>query len=248
MQTLLIMISFTFFATQSFANNIYQQAVESSNRPEEDKVADVGRKPAKILHFFDIQPGHKVLDLFSGGGYYTELTADIVSGKGHVYAHNNNAYITYIGEQKLLKRYADKRLTNVTQVHEEANDLTLCKNCYDRVLMILTFHDLFYVNEAQGWPKIDAPLLMEKIRLSLKTDGLVGIVDHKAKASSNIDVAQTLHRISEQAIKQYMHKWGFKLVAESDVLTNPEDKLTLPMWDKTVKGRTDRAVMMFSSK
>jgi predicted methyltransferase len=77
---------------------------------------------------------------------------------------------------------------------------------------------------------------------------LVGIVDHKAEAASNIDTAQTLHRISEHSIKEYMQKWRFKLVAESAVLSNPKDQLTLPMWDKTIKGKTDRAVMLFAAK
>jgi predicted methyltransferase len=246
MQKLLIIISFSLFAAQSLAKDIYLNAVESSSRPAEDRTSDVGRKPKEILQFFDIQPNHRVLDLFSGGGYYTELVANVVGNNGQVDAHNNNAYITYIGEEKLLKRYQGKRLSNVTQLHQEANDLSLCTNCYDRVLMVLTFHDLFYVNPDQGWPKIEAPALMEKIRLSLKAGGLVGIVDHKAKAESNNDSAQTLHRISEQSIKQYMQKWGFKLVAESDVLSNPEDALTLPMWDKKVKSKTDRAVMLFA--
>jgi predicted methyltransferase len=181
----------------------------------------------------DIQNDQRVLDLFSGGGYYTELVSHIVSETGHVDAHNNSAYIRYIGEEKLLKRYQYRRLSNVTQLHQEANDLSLCSNCYDRVLMVLTFHDLFYVDQTQGWPKIDAPVLMEKIRLALKTGGKVGIVDHNAEAASNIDTAQTLHRISTQTIKQYMQKWGFKLVAESDVLNNAQDPLTLPMWNKT---------------
>jgi predicted methyltransferase len=248
MQKLLILISFTIFTAQGFAANIYQLAVESPTRPAKDKSADARRQPAKILKFFDIQRDQKVLDLFSGGGYYTELASNIVGAKGHVDAHNNNAYISYIGEEKLLKRYKADRLANVNQLHQEANNLSLCTNCYDRVLMVLTFHDLFYVDEAQGWQQIDAPALMEKIRLSLKAGGLVGIVDHNAKEEANIDSAQTLHRISEKSIKQYMQKWGFKLVGESDVLNNPEDELTLPMWDKTIKGKTDRAVMLFAAR
>jgi predicted methyltransferase len=45
-----------------------------------------------------------------------------------------------------------------------------------------------------------------------------------------------------------MQKWGFKLISESDVLNNPEDELTLPMWDPSIRGKTDRAVMLFSAK
>jgi predicted methyltransferase len=83
MQKLLILISFTLFTAQSFANDIFQRAVESPNRTAEDKTADAGRQPEKVLSFFNIQPGQKVLDLFSGAGYYTELTANIVGEKGH---------------------------------------------------------------------------------------------------------------------------------------------------------------------
>lgn len=246
MQIFLLVIGLLIFSSQSLASDKYQRAVDSPNRPIQDKKSDKGRQPAKILRFFDIQPKQTVLDLFSGAGYYTELVSNIVGETGQVDAHNNQAYINFIGEEKLLKRYQDKRLKNVTQLHQEANQLSLCQQCYDRILMVLTFHDLYYEEIEQGWPKIEAPALMEKIRLSLKKDGLVGIVDHNALPDSNIDTAQTLHRISEQTIKTLMQQWGFKLVAESDALKNPLDSLTTPMWDKTIRGKTDRTVMLFS--
>jgi predicted methyltransferase len=188
------------------------------------------------------------LDLFSGGAYYTELVANVVGENGHVDTHNNNAYIGYIGEEKLLKRFKDDRLANVSLLHKKANDLSLCTSCYDTVLMVLIFHDLFYVDESKGWPKIDAPILIEKIRLSLKTEGVVGIVDHNVKEGSNIDSAQTLHRISPLLIKQYMQKWGFKRLAEPKVLSNAKDKLTQPIWDKKIRGKTDRSVITFTRK
>lgn len=245
MQKLLILISFTIFTAQCFATDIYQRAIESSTRPAEDKIADAGRQPAKILQFFDIQHGQRVLDLFSGGGYYTELTSNIVGKKGHVDAHNNNAYISYIGEEKLLKRYKAERLANVSQLHQEANDLSLCTSCYDRVLMVLTFHDLYYFNEAQGWPKIDAPVLMTKIREALKPGGSIGIVDHIAPIDSGEQAGQTLHRIAPQLVKQLMLKWGFALKDEANFLKNPDDDGKLPMWDPSVRGKTNRAVMVF---
>jgi predicted methyltransferase len=248
MLKLLIFIALTFFSALSFGDNIYQNALESSTRPIEDKAADTTRKPEKVLEFFDIQPNHKILDLFSGAGYYTELTAHLVGTKGKVDAHNNNAYIQYIGEEKLLKRYKDQRLPNVNLIHQEANDLSLCNKCYDRVLMVLTFHDLFYVDVKNGWNKIDAPALMEKIRHSLKPNGIVGIVDHVAPSDSGEQAGQTLHRIDPQLIKEKMDSWGFILGKEATFLHNPEDKGDLPMWDPTVKSKTNRAVMTFSLK
>lgn len=248
MTKLLIFIALTFFSVNSFGNNIYQNALGSSTRPVDDKAADARRKPEKVLAFFDIQPNHKILDLFSGGGYYTELVAKIVGDNGHVDAHNNNAYIQYIGEEKLLKRYKDQRLNNVALIHQEANDLSLCNRCYDRVLMVLTFHDLYYVDVKNGWNKIDAPALMEKIHHSLKPNGIVGIVDHIAASGSGEQAGQTLHRIDPQLIKEKMNRWGFILDKEATFLHNPEDTGELPMWDPAVKSKTNRAVMTFSLK
>lgn len=245
MLKLLLFISFTIFTAQSLATDLYQLAVESANRPAEDKIADTRRQPEKVLRFFDIQPGQNVLDLFSGAGYYTELTSKIVGESGHIDAHNNNAYIRYIGEDKLLKRYRANRLANVSQLHQEANDLSLCTSCYDRVLMVLTFHDLFYVDKAQGWPKIDAPILMTKIKRALKPAGMVGIVDHIAPIGSGEQAGQTLHRIDSQLIKLHMQKWGFTLKEEAGFLKNPDDDGKHPMWDPSVKGKTSRAIMTF---
>jgi predicted methyltransferase len=224
---------------------MYEKAMATSTRPVADKDVDFRRHPEKVLAFFQIQPGQRVLDLFSGGGYYTELASIVVGEQGHVDAHNNNAYISYIGADKLLKRYENNRLSNVSQLHQEGNDLDLCKACYDRVLMILTYHDLFYVDEKSGWPAIDAQALLSKVRSALKPDGLVGIIDHNALAGAPIDSAQTLHRIDPQLIKDGMAQWGFSLHAEADFLANPADSGDLPMWDESVRGHTNRAVMLF---
>jgi predicted methyltransferase len=113
------------------------------------------------LAFFDIHPGMQVLDLFSGGGYYTEILSEVVGQKDQVDTHNNAAYVSFIDPDKLEKRYADNRLSNVQQHIREANDLQLCDACYDRVMM-LTFHDLYYVDVKNGWNNIDAPALMKK--------------------------------------------------------------------------------------
>ena len=230
----------------AIAADIYQQAVANPQRPAQDRDADSRRKPEQVLAFFQVKPGQKVLDLFSGGGYYTELASLIVGPHGQVDAHNNNAYIDYIGQEKLLKRYENKRLSNVNQLHQEANELSLCNQCYDRVLMILTFHDLFYVDEKAGWPAIDAPALMAKVQQSLKPGGLLGIIDHNAQPGASIEVAQSLHRIDPQLIKDYMQQWGFSLHAESELLGNPQDQGDLGMWDPSVRGNTDRAVLLFT--
>jgi predicted methyltransferase len=58
-------------------------AVSNPQRPTEDIKKDANRKPAQVLSFFDIKPGMTVLDLFSGGGYYTEMLSTLAGKDLH---------------------------------------------------------------------------------------------------------------------------------------------------------------------
>jgi predicted methyltransferase len=247
MKTIIPVILFASFIITACTSTIdYKQELAKESRPTEDIVKDASRHPDEVLRFFELKKGMQVLDLFSGAGYYSEIVSGIVGKDGNVDAHNNSAYINYIGPEKMHARYADNRLPNVREVHQEADDLQLCESCYDRVLMILTFHDLYYVDEKNGWNKINAPTLLGKIKKSLKPNGLVGIVDHVAPSGSGEQAGGTLHRIDPQLIKDKMKQWGFTLTGEADFLANPKDSGELPMWDETVKGKTNRAVMKFA--
>lgn len=227
------------------ANSAVEQLLTNKDRTQEDKEADKRRNPAEFITFLDIKPGMKVLDVFSGTGYYTEIAAAAVGPEGSVDAHNNQAYVTFIGEEKLSERYRDNRLPNVTQINQEANELTLETAKYDRVLLILSFHDLFYIDDKNGWPEIDAPTFMSRLKAAMKEDAVVGIIDHNAVVGAPISTAQTLHRIDGEIIKNKMREWGFSLASESMHLRNVEDNKALPMWDPSVRGKTDRVVYKF---
>lgn len=221
-----------------------QQAVEHPQRPAPDKLLDKNRQPQQILTFFGLEPGMHVLDLFSGGGYYSELAAYTVGENGKVDAHNNQAYIDYIGAHKLQQRYQG-RLPNIRQVITEASEINFAAQSYDRILMILTFHDLYFVDVSQGWSEIDDDKLMHNLYQALKPDGIIGIVDHSALPNTSEETGHTLHRISAALVKQKMQQWGFTFIAESNVLHNPKDPLTIPMWAPAIKGKTHRFVMKF---
>ena len=57
-------------------------AVANSDRPEAATVRDAHRKPVEVLEFFNINLGMKVLDIFAGGGYYSEILSHTVGASG----------------------------------------------------------------------------------------------------------------------------------------------------------------------
>jgi len=215
------------------------------HRSEADKARDVTSKPTEILTFFGLKEGMVVADIFGGGGYYSELIAGGVGSKGKVYLHNNQAYLGYIGKE-IDKRTTGDRLKNVTQLRTETKDMQLPEGKLDMVVIVLGYHDLFY--SGQGWPKIDQKNFMEQIRKALKPGGVLGIVDHCARAGSGHTHSQTLHRVDKDFVKTDIAEHGFVFQAETDILFNKEDDHTLGVFDPKVRRKTDRFVYRFTKK
>ena len=225
--------------------SVYEAAVNNPARSEKDRDRDAARKPAEVLEFFGIEPGMKVLDLFSGGGYYTELLSYVVGPEGRVAAHNNEAYAQYVGDE-VITRYGNDRLPNIEVLMAENNELKLAANEYDAVMMILTFHDIFYVDPNNGWPKIDGAVLLAELYNAMKPGAVLGIVDHHAKVGSPRETGGTLHRIDPAIVIADMQAAGFVLESRSDLLENTDDDYDKNMADPAVRGKTSRFVMRFT--
>ena len=222
---------------------LYSDAVEYAARPAADRERDAARQPAEVLAFTGIDAGMTVLDLFSGGGYYSELFSLVVGDTGHVDAHSNAAYLHFVGEE-FEQRHADDRLGNVSVLMAENNELELESSHYDAVFLSLTFHD-FYLESTDGWPRIDVDRLLAEIKSGLKPGGTITIIDHYAAAGAPIETAESLHRIDPAFVRDAMEAAGFELDAESDVLRNADDDHSKSVFDPSLRGRTDRFMLRY---
>ena len=223
---------------------IYADAVTNPARNDADRERDAGRKPAQVLDFMRIEPGMTILDLFSGGGYYSEILSYVVGENGSVVSHSNEAYLTFVGDE-FNARHADGRLPNVEVLMAENNELELSADQFDAILLILAYHDIFYVAPQQGWPKIDGEKLLAELFKGLKPGGIVGIVDHFAEAGAPRETGGTVHRIDPGIVIADMQAAGFTLDAKSDVLRNMNDDYSKIVFDPELRGKTDRFVLRF---
>ena len=229
-------------------NMAIAESLASPDRIELDRKSDPLRRPDLVLEFFEIKPGMTVLDLFSGGGYYTEIVSRIVGEDGKVVAHNNEAYLAFARES-LEGRYSGDRLENVERITAEADELNLPANTFDAALAMLTWHDFYYLDEENGWPAIDYAALMQKLCSALKPGAVLGLTDHVATGGTNPqESGQELHRIDPQRIKDDLAGSCFEYEGEINVLRNPDDDLSQPMFAQGVRGRTDRVVYKFRRK
>jgi predicted methyltransferase len=220
-------------------------AVANPQRLAEDIEKDASRKPAQVLSFFDIKPGMTVLDLFSGGGYYTEMLNTLVAEDGKVIAHTNEAYIPFSGEI-YHKRYANGRLEQAETIITEADDLKLEENSLDAAMLVLTWHDFLFADQENGWQAIDESLLIDKLCAAMKPGAVLGLIDHAANSGGQPEqVAKDLHRVDPQVVRDSFAKSCFTLEAAAGFLRNADDDHTLAVFDKSIRGKTDRFVFKF---
>ena len=219
-------------------------AVASPERSAKDRERDARDKPAELLAFAGVKPGMKVADVFGGGGYWSEIFSHAVGPSGSVTLVNNEGYANF-AKDDIKARFAGGRLKEVKQLVGPTNNLGLGKEQYDLIEIFMSYHDLYWVDEKEGWPKIDADNFLKQLHTALKPGGKLLIVDHAAKAGTGSSAAQNLHRIDEEFAKKDFTSHGFKLEKTWDGLRNSADDHTKQVFDPAVRGKTDRFTQLY---
>jgi len=219
-------------------------AVAAPERSDKDRERDARDRPAEVMTFAGIKPGMAIADVFGGGGYWTELLARAVGAEGKVTLVNNAPYLEFSRED-LKTRFADDRLPGVTRRTIETCDMKLGRASFDLILIVMSYHDLYYVDEAGGWPAIDAGGFLDQLHAALKPGGSLLIIDHAAAAGAGNSGAGEIHRIEEAFAKRDIESHGFKLEKTWDGYRNPADDLSKLVFDPAVRGKTDRFTHLY---
>ena len=219
-------------------------AVAAPERSAKDRERDAHDKPAELLAFAGVMTGMKVADVFGGGGYWSEIFSHAVGPTGSVTLVNNEGYANF-AKDDIKARFAGDRLKSVKQVVAPTNNLGLGKDQYDLIEIFMSYHDIYWVDEKEGWPKIDADNFLKQLHDALKPSGKLLIVDHAAKAGTGSADAQTMHRIDEEFAKKDFTSHGFKLEKTWDGLRNPADDHTKQVFDPAIRGKTDRFTQLY---
>jgi len=224
---------------------IYDQAVGHGGRSAKDLERDARERPAEVMAFAGFKPGMHVADIFAGGGYYSELISYVVGPRGEVLMVNNVPYEDY-AKDDIKARFSDeKRLANVKRSVIESCDLQLGTATLDAATIVMSYHDLFYADPLNGWPRIDEAHFLDQIYTALKPGGALLIVDHAAKAGTGSSVALELHRIDEDFAIKDITSHGFVYEGHYDKLRNADDDRSKIVFDKSIRGKTDRFVHLY---
>ncbi|TMM47128.1 class I SAM-dependent methyltransferase [Qipengyuania marisflavi] len=199
-------------------------ALAQANRAE-DRARDQFRHPAETLAFFGVKPGMTVADYMPSGGWYTRVLVPYLGASGSYIGlnpdgstANNTGFTEYAA--KLTPRFKELSpawsLSGAPVMVHNSNELEPMNGTVDRVLIFREMHNLL----RNGMMHQE----LTRMRALLKDDGMLGIVQHRAKPWANGDYTDGSKGYLRQSdVIGLVEAHGFALVGTSEVNANPMD-------------------------
>jgi len=205
------------------------EAVLAADLREDDKARDQYRHPGETLGFFEVADDQTIIEYAPGGGWYTRILAPYVAENGKYVAIGFPPEAAASIGAEFVERMREGGETFAARQSESigipAEKLPFyfsnaipeeMNGQVDRVLIIRMMHNLL------RWGIADDEITA--LKATLKPGGMIGIVQHRAKADAAADQADgNLGYIKQADLLAFMEKHGFELVAESDINANPND-------------------------
>ena len=205
------------------------KVLAGDHRSDANRARDKYRHPKETLQFFGFRQDMAVMEVSpGGGGWYTEVLAPTLREQGQYVAASWDPNSTSEYAKTNSKKYADK-LAARPDLYDRAKVTALqapnaLKPVPDgSVDMVLTFRNI------HGWMGDDAADAMFKaMYAALKPGGILGVVEHRAKADKPQDPKAESGYVREDYAIAMIEKAGFKLIGKSEVNANPKDTADHP--------------------
>lgn len=204
-------------------------AVLGHERRRDDAKRDRYRHPAETLEFFRVAPDQTVIEYAPGGGWYTRVLAPYLVDYGRYIAVG----FAPEGIESLGSDYQRRvREGGQSFSQEQSKELGIAaqklpfhfanaipdelEGKVDRVLIIRMLHNLV------RWGIADEEIA--RLRATLKPDGLVGVVQHRAKPDAADEFADgSAGYLKQEDVIALFENNGFELVGTSEINANPDD-------------------------
>ncbi len=218
-------------------------ALKSDVRPAAERARDRYRHPLATLEFFGIKSDMHVVELWSGGGWYTAILAPVLAAHGKLVSASpapppNEAQMGKAFHDRLAAHPEAFGKVELHPLHPP-DDLSLGPDA--SADMVLTFRN-FHNWERDGI----AQKVVAAAFAVLKPGGVFGVVEHRAAPGTDPATAGKTGYVPQDFIVQMAKAAGFVLAASSEINANPKDTRDWPdgVWTLPPvlrRGQADRA-------
>ncbi|WP_237393592.1 methyltransferase [Stenotrophomonas sp. LM091] len=207
-----------------------QKAVQDSRRDPANVKRDAYRHPAQTLSFFGVAPGQTVIEITPGNGWYSEILAPLLHDKGQYVAavvdpaavpEGRGRDYQQRSREGLEKKFAaDASVFGKSRVvaYDPKAPVFGPANSADVVLTFRNVHNWRSSGQAEG--------MFKGFFSVLKPGGVLGVVEHRAKADVPAD--DKTGYVGQQQVIAMAKAAGFELAGSSEINTNPRDTKDYP--------------------
>jgi predicted methyltransferase len=190
-------------------------ALAAPTRTPANVARDKYRHPAETLAFFGVKPGDSVVELWPGGGWYTEILAPYLASGGTL------SVIPPAGryDERIRTKIASNPVYGKVQVatFNAGQPTSLAPASAD---VVLTFRNV------HSWLDGDAPIadavFAEAFRV-LKPGGTFGVVEHRLPEEADDARQLTSGYVKVSTVRRLAEKAGFQFAGSSEINANPRD-------------------------
>jgi predicted methyltransferase len=202
-------------------------AIAGEHRSAANKARDRYRHPKETLEFFGLRRGMTVVEIWPGGGWYTEILAPVLKGAGKLYAAQYGANPSFPYQREEMNNLGAK----FARAPHVFNEVTLTalgfpdeleiapRESVDLVVTFRNVHNWFDPNYGQDANRLAFVAMFN----ALKPGGTLGIVDHRWPDPATEDAQASNGYVSEERTIEFAEAAGFEFVGRSDVNRNLRD-------------------------
>lgn len=216
-------------------------AVTGDWRSEENKSRDVYRHPKETLEFFGIEPDDTVLEIWPGGGWYTEILAPLLKADGTYVAVGfdpETSDFARRGMEAFNEKFVSKPETFGTITVAALSKTSGPMVAPGTADAVLTFRNIHNWMAGEYADKVFADMYA-----ALKPGGTLGVVEHRLNSADIQDPKAMTGYVHEDYVKQMAEQAGFVFVEGSEINANPKDEKDHPggVWNLPPNLRTTDA-------
>ncbi|NCP10828.1 MAG: class I SAM-dependent methyltransferase [Sphingomonadales bacterium] len=193
-------------------------AIAAPSRTAANVARDRYRHPAETLAFFGVKPGDEIVEIWPGGGWYSEILAPLSTSGG--------SKLTVVGpwpngvaSVRKLEQAHPAAFATIAYAAFPATDGApkVADGSADVVLTFRNVHNWRFGGIDAAQANFNAMFAM------LKPGGILGVVEHRLPEDMDSALEEKSGYMKKSSVIAFARAAGFEVAGDSDINANPRD-------------------------